>query len=150
MTTILSHLESGRRARIVRIKLAGEIRRRLSDMGLVNGSEVKLVRVAPLGDPIEIRVKGYDLSLRKDIASEIEVDTLDNLLVEIAAGKIVSVSGTSGGKDLVRRLADMGITPGVQLTVIENHRPGPVLVSLRGSRLVLGQGMAEKILVTES
>lgn len=150
MTTILSQLESGRRARIIKMNLAGDIRRRLSDMGLVNGSEVKLVRVAPLGDPFEIRVKGYDLSLRKEVASQIEVDTLDTQLVNIEAGRTVSVSGTTGGKELVRRLADMGITPGVQISVIENHHPGPVLVSLRGSRLMLGQGMAEKILVLES
>jgi ferrous iron transport protein A len=150
MTRILSSLESGRKARIVKISLAGDIRRRLSDMGLVNGSEVQLMRVAPLGDPLEIRIKGYDLSLRKEVASQIEVDTLDTQLVNVEAGRTVSISSTSGGKELVRRLADMGITPGVQIMVIENHHPGPVLVNVRGSRLMLGQGMAEKILVLES
>jgi Fe2+ transport system protein FeoA len=73
----LSQLENGQTARIVKINLVGDIRRRLSDMGLVNGSEVQFDRVAPLGDPIEIRVKGYDLSLRKEIASEIEVELLN-------------------------------------------------------------------------
>jgi ferrous iron transport protein A len=148
--TKLSELENGQKARIVKINLVGDIRRRLSDMGLVNGSEVVLERVAPLGDPIEIRVKGYDLSLRKEIASEIEVEPLNVRLVKIAAGKTVSVNGFSGDAEAKRRLSDMGLTPGTEITVVENHYPGPLLVSLRGSRLVLGQDMAEQLLVLES
>lgn len=150
MTKLLSELETGQKARIVKISLVGDIRRRLSDMGLVNGSEVQLKRVAPLGDPIEIRVKGYELSLRKEIASEIEVEPLDTPLVKVAAGRMVKVSGVSGGMELKRRLSDMGLLPGTEITVIENHYPGPLLLSLRGSRVVLGQGMAEQILVVES
>lgn len=148
--TKLSELENGQRARIVKIKLVGDIRRRLSDMGLVNGSEVVLERVAPLGDPIEIRVKGYDLSLRKEVASEIEVEPLSAPLVKVVAGKTVTVAGFSGGMEMKRRLSDMGLTPGTQITIVENHYPGALLISLRGSRLVLGQDMAEHVLVLES
>jgi len=146
----LSQLENGQKARIVKINLVGDIRRRLSDMGLVNGSEVQLERVAPLGDPIEIRVKGYDLSLRKEIASEIEVEPLNEPLVKVAAGKTVTVSGFSGGAEVKRRLSDMGLTPGTEITVIENHYPGALLISLRASRLVMGQDLAEQVLVLES
>ena len=146
----LSELENGQKARIVKINLVGDIRRRLSDMGLVNGSEIELERVAPLGDPIEIRVKGYDLSLRKEIASEIEVEPLNVRLVKIAATKMVTISGFSGGAEVKRRLSDMGLTPGIEITVIENHYPGALLISLRGSRLVLGQDLAEQVLVLES
>jgi Fe2+ transport system protein FeoA len=119
-------------------------------MGLVNGSEVQLERVAPLGDPIEIRVKGYDLSLRKEIASEIEVEPLDIRLVKVPAGKTVTVSSFSGSTEARRRLSDMGFTPGTELTIIENHYPGALLISLRGSRLALGQDLAEQVLVMES
>jgi Fe2+ transport system protein FeoA len=143
-------MENGQKARIVKINLVGDIRRRLSDMGLVNGSEVQMERVAPLGDPIEIRVKGYDLSLRKEIASEIEVEALGTSLEKAAAGRTVVVSGFGGDSISVRRLSDMGLTPGTEITVIENPFPGALLISLRGSRLVLGQDLAEKVLVIES
>jgi Fe2+ transport system protein FeoA len=146
----LSELENGRKARIVKINLVGDIRRRLSDMGLVNGSEVQLERVAPLGDPIEIRVKGYDLSLRKEIASEIEVEPMSMPLVKVTAGKTVVVSGFAEDAVSVRRLSDMGLTPGTEITVIENPSPGALLISLRGSRLVLGQDLAGQVLVVES
>jgi Fe2+ transport system protein FeoA len=72
----LSELTSGEKGRIVKIKLGGSIRQRLTDMGMVTGSEIIMERVAPLGDPIEIKLKGYDLSLRKDIASRIEIEVI--------------------------------------------------------------------------
>jgi Fe2+ transport system protein FeoA len=58
-------------------KVAGDksIRRRLMDMGVVNGAEVQVKRVAPLGDPIEFVVRGYNLSLRKSEARVIHVET---------------------------------------------------------------------------
>ena len=150
MTTIrLSELENGQKARIVKINLEGDIRKRLSDMGLVNDAEVQLLRVAPLGDPVEIRIKGYDLSLRKEVVSEIEVEPVNSRLVKVAAGKTVRVSSFSGGNDPVRRLSDLGLIPGVEVTIIENHYPGAMLVTLCGSRLVLNREMAEQVLVRE-
>jgi len=71
----LSELKRGEKGRIVKIGGGGSLRRRLLDMGLVPGSEVKMERVAPLGDPIEIKVKGYNLSLRKEEAESIQVET---------------------------------------------------------------------------
>ncbi|MBA7635303.1 hypothetical protein ES703_42904 [subsurface metagenome] len=71
----LSELKRGEKGRIVKIGGGGSLRRRLLDMGLVSGSEVKMERVAPLGDPIEIKVKGYNLSLRKEEAESIQVET---------------------------------------------------------------------------
>jgi DtxR family Mn-dependent transcriptional regulator len=137
------------KARIVKINLEGDIRRRLSDMGLVNDAEVQLVRVAPLGDPVEIRIKGYDLSLRKEVVSEIEVEPLSVRLVKVGAGKTVRVSSFSGGTEQTRRLSDMGMIPGAEVTVVENHYPGAMLVTLRGSRLVLSQDLADQVLVRE-
>jgi len=71
---MLNELKRGEKGRIVKIGGEGSIRRRLLDMGLVSGSEVKMERVAPLGDPIEIKVKGYNLSLRKEEAASIQVE----------------------------------------------------------------------------
>lgn len=70
----LDQLRSGQRGVVVRVGGRGPARRRMMDMGLVPGSEVKVVRVAPLGDPIEFEVKGYNLSLRKNEAREITVE----------------------------------------------------------------------------
>ena len=70
----LNELKSGEKGKITKIGGGGRIRRRLLDMGLVSGSEVEMQRVAPLGDPIEIKVKGYNLSLRKEEASSIQVE----------------------------------------------------------------------------
>ena len=61
-------------ARIVSVGGAGKIRRRLMDMGLVKGAEITVQRVAPLGDPIEILLKGYHLTLRKNEAASILVE----------------------------------------------------------------------------
>lgn len=70
----LSELKKGDRGSISRIESRGELNRRLRDMGLVPGSPVELIRVAPLGDPIEVRIKGYYLSLRKAEAENIYVE----------------------------------------------------------------------------
>lgn len=71
---MLNELEKGEKGKIVKIGGGGAIHRRLLDMGLVSGSEVEMQRVAPLGDPIEIKVKGYNLSLRKEEAAGIQVE----------------------------------------------------------------------------
>ena len=71
---LLTELEPGEKGRIVKIGGKGSIHRRLLDMGLVSGSEVEMERVAPLGDPIEIKIKGYNLSLRKEEAASIQIE----------------------------------------------------------------------------
>ena len=59
-------------------KVAGDkvVRRRMLDMGLVNGAEVRVKRVAPLGDPIEIAVRGGHLSIRANVAQSVSVEPL--------------------------------------------------------------------------
>jgi ferrous iron transport protein A len=61
----LAMLKPGQRGRITNIGAIGPLKRRLMDMGVLVGEEVKVEKVAPLGDPIEITVKNYNLSLRK-------------------------------------------------------------------------------------
>ena len=63
-------------ARIVRVHGNGELRRRLLDMGLTPGTVVKLVRMAPLGDPMQLCLRGYRLSLRREAARDIEIEPL--------------------------------------------------------------------------
>ncbi len=73
----LKDLKAGQRAVVVRVGGSGKVKRRMMDMGMVPGSEVEVVRVAPFGDPIEFSVKGYSLSLRKSEAADIEVEIID-------------------------------------------------------------------------
>jgi len=70
----LLKVRPGQKGRIVKILGAGPIQRRILDMGLVKGAEIEVERVAPLGDPLEVKVKGYHLSLRKDEAANIFVE----------------------------------------------------------------------------
>jgi ferrous iron transport protein A len=70
----LSKLALGTRARITKVGAAGALRRRLMDMGVLPGEEVVVEKVAPLGDPIEVRIRSYHLSLRKKEAEGIAVE----------------------------------------------------------------------------
>jgi ferrous iron transport protein A len=70
----LSELEPKEKGQIVKVGGRKGIHRRLLDMGVVSGAVVEVQRVAPLGDPVEIRVKGYDLALRLEEAANIQVE----------------------------------------------------------------------------
>ena len=70
----LKQVEVGSTVKVVKLHGEGAVRRRIMDMGLTKGAEVYIRRVAPLGDPIEITVRGYELSLRKADAQMIEVE----------------------------------------------------------------------------
>jgi ferrous iron transport protein A len=75
MARTLAELEQGARARIQGTRAGGgAVRQRLLDMGVTRGAELLVERVAPLGDPIEILIKGYHLAIRRDEASFIEVE----------------------------------------------------------------------------
>ncbi|MGC9453999.1 MAG: FeoA family protein [Phycisphaerae bacterium] len=62
-------------------------------------------------------------------------------------GSQVELAEIRGGKGLVFRLAEMGLTPGVSFTVVSRSRPGPLIINLRGTRLMLGAGMAARVYV---
>ena len=70
----LSELNVGESGIIVKLNIKGAVRQRFLAMGLVKGETILVKRVAPLGDPIDFLIKGYDLSLRKAEASEILVE----------------------------------------------------------------------------
>lgn len=70
----LTELKPREKGRIIKVGGGGALRRRSLDMGVIRGAEVEVERVAPLGDPIEIKIKGYHLSLRKEEAANIYVE----------------------------------------------------------------------------
>ena len=73
---ILSELKSGQRARVLDVMHVGEKLQRLLDMGFVEDTEVVIIRNAPLLDPIDVSVRGYQIALRRDEASGVEVEVL--------------------------------------------------------------------------
>ena len=73
----LDKLPLGQEAVITAVGGEGALRRRLLDMGLIPKTRVRVEKVAPLGDPLELRVRGYSLSLRKEDAGKIEVEVAE-------------------------------------------------------------------------
>jgi ferrous iron transport protein A len=73
----LTSLAPGATATVAEIKLPPASRPRLMEMGLLVGTRVELVRFAPMGDPVEIKVRGYNLTLRKHEAEQVFVTTSD-------------------------------------------------------------------------
>ena len=70
----LREVACGETVTVVKLHGDGALRRRILDMGLTKGSQVYVRKVAPLGDPIELTVRGYELSIRKGDAEMVEVD----------------------------------------------------------------------------
>lgn len=70
----LKDVKIGETAKVKKINCEGAIKRRIMDMGIIKGTEIFVRKVAPLGDPIEITVRGYELSLRKEDAENIEIE----------------------------------------------------------------------------
>ena len=70
----LKQVKVGKRAKVVRVHGEGAVRRRIMDMGITKGVEIFVRKTAPLGDPLELNVRGYELSLRKADAEMIEVE----------------------------------------------------------------------------
>ena len=70
----LRNIAGGETAKVKRLHGEGALKRRIMDMGITKGSQVYVRKVAPLGDPVEITIRGYELSLRKDDADCIEME----------------------------------------------------------------------------
>lgn len=70
----LKEIESGNTVKVIKLDGKGPVKRRIMDMGITKGVEVYVQKVAPLGDPMEVTVRGYELSLRKADAAMIEVE----------------------------------------------------------------------------
>ena len=159
----LDQLAPGESGRITKVRGKGAIRRRLVDMGLTTGAVIEMVKLSPLGDPVEYRLRGYHLSLRKSEAKTIEVKlTSDPIphrrrghfsgsgltLSSCGSGEQVVITRSRGGKRIHKRLAELGLEPGSEVRVIQNEFPGPLIISIHdGKRLILGKGMAMHIMV---
>ena len=74
MTTNLKEVRIGETCKVTKLRGEGAVKRRIMDMGITKGVEVYVRKVAPLGDPIEVTVRGYELSIRKADAEMIEVE----------------------------------------------------------------------------
>ena len=70
----LKETQVGKTVQVVKLHGEGPVRRRMMDMGITKGVEIYVRKVAPLGDPLELMVRGYELSLRKADAEMIEVE----------------------------------------------------------------------------
>ncbi|MDR0983628.1 MAG: ferrous iron transport protein A [Ruminococcus sp.] len=69
----LNNLSVGDKATVKKINVTGPLKRRIQEMGITKGADISVRKFAPLGDPMEVSVRGYELSLRKDDAKFIEV-----------------------------------------------------------------------------
>lgn len=74
----LKEVKIGETVKVVKLHGEGAIKRRIMDMGITKGVEIYVRKVAPLGDPVEITVRGYELSLRKADAEIVEVEDVKN------------------------------------------------------------------------
>lgn len=70
----LRNVPVGKSVKVIKIHGEGAVKRRIMDMGITRGVEIYVRKVAPLGDPIEVTVRGYELSLRKADAESIEIE----------------------------------------------------------------------------
>ncbi len=75
--TTLGDLSVGQHARLIKVGGQGAVRKKLVDMGMVPGTVIGVERFAPLGDPIDVKLRGYHLSLRKEEASLVFVEALE-------------------------------------------------------------------------
>ena len=73
----LKELKPGDRARVTRINCQGTLKRRIMDMGVTKGVELLVRKLAPLGDPMEINLRGYELTIRKQECEAIEVEMIE-------------------------------------------------------------------------
>lgn len=74
MSRTLRETKKGETVKVTKVNGSGATRRRIMDMGITKGTEVYIRKVAPLGDPVEMTIRGYELSLRKQDAEMVEVE----------------------------------------------------------------------------
>ncbi len=74
----LRQAQVGQTVKVVKLHGEGALRRRMMDMGITKGTDIFIRKIAPLGDPIEVNIRGYELTLRKEDADIVEVETEEN------------------------------------------------------------------------
>ena len=71
----LRQAQVGQTVKVVKLHGEGALRRRMMDMGITKGTDIYIRKIAPLGDPIEVNIRGYELTLRKEDAEIVEIET---------------------------------------------------------------------------
>ncbi len=74
----LRQAQVGQTVKVIKLHGEGALRRRMMDMGITKGTEIYIRKIAPLGDPVEINIRGYELTLRKEDAEIVEIETEEN------------------------------------------------------------------------
>ncbi len=141
---LLSELKPGEYGIVKKIGGSGAIHRRLLSMGLLPGAIVRVVRISPLGDPIEYEIRGFFISLRKQEATNVEVDKIVPLSL-VPGNSEVRVIFIDGGVGFVQNMGAMGIAVGKILKVIKPCCPMQVQTD-RGI-FTVGRGMAYRVFV---
>jgi ferrous iron transport protein B len=156
MATIsLRELKPGQGGRVERVGGEPAIRRRLHEMGIVVGKTVTVVRVAPLGDPIDVELMGYHLSLRGAEAAHVlvAVEASRDGGVPLANGEVgrdYEVVDLDGGRGMREHLGSVGVAQGAHVTVVgKAGEAGPVTVRVGESQVAIGSGMARRVKVKE-
>jgi DtxR family Mn-dependent transcriptional regulator len=143
----LDRVPPGVTVRILRVGRAGAIRRRLLDMGLHPGTEVRVARLAPLGDPVEIHLMDYHLSLRRTEAAGIEVEVVAMPLSLVHVGETVILQDALGS-GLLEHLRAAGLAVGQTLTITQGlGATGGMVAQADGREVTLGRGQAQRLIV---
>ena len=74
----LRQAQVGQTVKVIKLHGEGALRRRMMDMGITKGTEIYIRKIAPLGDPVEVNIRGYELTLRKEDAEIVEIETEEN------------------------------------------------------------------------
>ncbi len=141
---LLSELKPGEYGIVKKIRGTGALHRRLLSMGLLPGAIVRVVRVSPLGDPVEYEIRGFFISLRKQEASFVDVDKVTPLSF-IPRNSDVRVVFIDGGVGFVHNMGAMGIAVGKRLKIIAPCCP--MQVKTEKGVFTLGRGMAYRVFV---
>ncbi len=157
----LSSLATDQAARVISVSEDPDLLRRLSAAGIVPGAELHIEQAAPDGR-LTLRSAGALHELAGADAARVQVNSLDHSndalpgskpdavvpLADLATGKEGIVRGFQAGRGLVARCLALGFTPGTPVRMLQNLRGGPVIALVRETRVALGRGEAQRILVS--
>lgn len=156
-TLPLTGLAPGQAARIVAIDGEEEsLLRRLGALGLRPGVTVQAEEGEPEGAALALSVAGKQVTLGPDLASRVQAEVIPTppstaapavRLGDLAPGEVAAIAGFRAGRGLVGRCLALGFTPGVEVRMVQNVYRGPVIVLVRDTRIALGRGEANRIMV---
>ena len=109
----LRELKIGQRAKVTAVGGEGALRQHFLDMGVIPGAEVTLVKFAPMGDPMELRIHGYELTLRLADAEKIEIEELPKTIFEGTRGQRASAQSEENDKESQTAYKDEMAHPGL-------------------------------------